>query len=353
MAGINRLHHFDIIKGIAILLVVMGHVLTMCIREIDSAPLFKFIERIHMPIFFFISGYFTYKEDGQGKLVLPKLTIRVKQLLVPFFVMSTLWIYYFPLSGLQSPFVSTWDGLYLSAGKNGYWFTLCLFELIILYCLILPVLSKCRSFLSKVTLVVLVSVILFLIKNSIPETVVNVLNMPQVCEFFPIFMVGVLARSIKAEFDKITTSNVWITMSILVGSVLMYIVCWSWEFPSLAMWIDVLKCLLYICVVIVAIATVKPWSERSYGESDGRGGVFARLLAYMGSQSLAIYVLHYFFLFPMPLFREPLNAMNLGIVPTFVVASIVASIVIAIVLGANYIISKSDTLALLMTGKVK
>jgi hypothetical protein len=55
----------------------------------------------------------------------------------------------------------------------------------------------------------------------------------------------------------------------------------------------------------------------------------------------------------MPLFREPLNAMNLGIVPTFVVASIVASIVIAIVLGANYIISKSDTLALLMTGKVK
>ena len=105
--------------------------------------------------------------------------------------------------------------------------------------------------------------------------------------------------------------------------------------------------------MIVALAIVKPWSEKSYRESDGRGGVFARLLAYMGSQSLAIYVLHYFFLFPMPLFREPLNAMNLGIVPTFVVASIVASIVIAIVLGANYIISKSDTLALLMTGKVK
>lgn len=33
----------DVMKGVAIFLVVMGHVLTMCIREIDRASLFKFI----------------------------------------------------------------------------------------------------------------------------------------------------------------------------------------------------------------------------------------------------------------------------------------------------------------------
>lgn len=42
---------FDVLKGIAIYLVVMGHVLTMCIRDIDSAVLFKLVGEIHMPIF--------------------------------------------------------------------------------------------------------------------------------------------------------------------------------------------------------------------------------------------------------------------------------------------------------------
>ena len=57
----TRLHYFDVLKGLAIFMVVIGHVLTMCIRDIDSAVLFKLVEKIHMPLFFFISGYFTYK----------------------------------------------------------------------------------------------------------------------------------------------------------------------------------------------------------------------------------------------------------------------------------------------------
>lgn len=80
-----RLHHFDMLKGIAIFLVVVGHVLTMCIRDIDNAVLFKFVEKIHMPIFFFISGYFTYKLNEKGRLKMPNLLSRAKQLLIPFF----------------------------------------------------------------------------------------------------------------------------------------------------------------------------------------------------------------------------------------------------------------------------
>ena len=39
----QRLVYFDILKGMAIFMVVMGHVLTMCVREIDRAALFKFL----------------------------------------------------------------------------------------------------------------------------------------------------------------------------------------------------------------------------------------------------------------------------------------------------------------------
>lgn len=47
----QRLHYFDMLKGMAIFMVVIGHVITFCIREIDSTFLFKLVEKIHMPLF--------------------------------------------------------------------------------------------------------------------------------------------------------------------------------------------------------------------------------------------------------------------------------------------------------------
>ncbi|MGM9845314.1 MAG: hypothetical protein ACI30K_03695 [Muribaculaceae bacterium] len=44
----RRLHHPYMLKGIAIAMVVMGLV-TMCIRDIDSAAAFKIISNTHMP----------------------------------------------------------------------------------------------------------------------------------------------------------------------------------------------------------------------------------------------------------------------------------------------------------------
>ena len=63
-----RLRYFDMLKGVAIFLVVMGHVITMCVREIDRATLFKLIEHIHMPLFFFVSGWFTFRLVENGKI---------------------------------------------------------------------------------------------------------------------------------------------------------------------------------------------------------------------------------------------------------------------------------------------
>lgn len=350
----TRLHYFDMLKGIAIFMVIMGHVLTMCIRDIDSAVLFKFVEKIHMPIFFFISGYFTYKVLENGKLAMPKLGVRVKQLLVPFFVVSALWIYYFPHSGLQSPFVSTWEGLYTSVGKNGYWFTLSLFEIILIYCALVPILSLCRRMLSKVGVIALSWLLLLgLSKFWLPAEVNNVLSLSLTAEFFPVFMFGAVARGSRDTFDKVISSSSWITVAMIVGSVVMYYVCWPWEFSVPVACVDFAKVILYICVVMVAVAVVKPWSEQSFSKERPEGGRFARMWEYIGTQSLAIYMLHYFFLFPMSALREPLIGMNLNLIPTLIVAAFFASVIIAVVLGVNYIISRSNLLALLLTGKVK
>lgn len=347
-----RLHHFDMLKGIAIFLVVMGHVLTMCIRDIDSAVLFKFVEKIHMPIFFFISGYFTFKLCDGNRVNKPDLLSRAKQLLVPFFIVSALWIYYFPNSGLQSPFISTWEGLFFSVGKNGYWFTLCLFEIIAIYWIVASILSFCKKIISRIGVIIVVWLALnALTKYVIPEQVNVLLGTSLLCEFFPIFMLGALARAERDSFDKITASNIWVTVAMLLGSVLMYLACWPWEINLSNDMVVIVKQLLYMCVIVVAISVVKPWGENAFCEYRPNGTFMARLWEYLGTQSLAIYLLHYFFLFPMAVLREPLIGMNLNLVPTLIVAAFFASIIISVTLCVNHIISKSKLLALILTGK--
>ena len=58
--SIKRLDYIDEIRGIAILLVVVGHIIQFNgISKNNSV--FEFIYSFHMPLFFAISGYITQK----------------------------------------------------------------------------------------------------------------------------------------------------------------------------------------------------------------------------------------------------------------------------------------------------
>lgn len=78
MYGKKRLAYVDAIKGLAIGLVVLGHVLQ--IYYSDGALCVRAVYSFHVPLFMFISGYVSWKATGW-------LTVRKRalQLLVPFF----------------------------------------------------------------------------------------------------------------------------------------------------------------------------------------------------------------------------------------------------------------------------
>lgn len=67
----SRDETFDILKGIAIILVIVGHT--------DFGPFRAFIYSFHMPLFFFIAGYFLKKRPLQTELCLS-----AKRLLIPY-----------------------------------------------------------------------------------------------------------------------------------------------------------------------------------------------------------------------------------------------------------------------------
>lgn len=84
--GNKRITYFDMVKGLAIILVVLGHV------EYISAPLRVWISSFHMPIFFIVSGMLIrYKNETERELsvTIPK---KIKGLLIPYFWFSLLYL---------------------------------------------------------------------------------------------------------------------------------------------------------------------------------------------------------------------------------------------------------------------
>lgn len=354
----KRLPQFDVLKGIAIFMVVMGHVLTMCIRDIDQAFTFKLIGQTHMPLFFFIAGYFTYRRgnvaDGDARtFVTPGLLQRFNQLMVPMIVVGGLWLWYFPHSGLQSPLATTLDGALADEWKNGYWFPLVLFEIALVYATIAPILRTVGNFVSEVGVALLICAVVAVF-GFLPVDVAAYGSLGLTATFLPVFLAGVLARRYSDGFNRLISNQWATTTAILVGACAVYARMYSWEFPFLACpyMTMAVTIIWHLSLVIVAFAVVTPWVNRSTDDRPAcaEGSRSIQLWSLLGRESLGIYLLHYFLLFPMPFLQQPLREMGLGFVPTFTVAAIVAAIVTAITLGIICIIRSSRPLSRLLIG---
>ncbi len=80
----KRNQTLDLIKGFAILLVVLGHAIQFNdLENFNSNIVFRIIYSFHMPLFMFVSGYISYRTFDGSKA---KLFKRFKSLIVPFFV---------------------------------------------------------------------------------------------------------------------------------------------------------------------------------------------------------------------------------------------------------------------------
>lgn len=351
----QRIMYFDMLKGMAIFLVVMGHVLTMGIRGIDRAFVFKLIGEIHMPVFFFISGWFTLRlaKDGTGRLLCANLGKRFLQLVIPMVTVSTIWIYYFPHSGIETPLNSTFAGLWADMWKNGYWFTLCLFEIILLYCVIFPVMKRIdRLWLETMIALAFWAAFVALCLNFLSQDVQGCLSLQLVYYFFPVFMAGWICRRHKERFIRWIKNSWVIFIAMTAGGCAFYAMAWPWEISWLSPWMSIaVRPVMHICLAIVAFAAIVPWSEKCFSSERGsRPPLMARMWGRLGEVSLGIYLIHYFFLFPMGWIRPVLEEMSLGLVPLATVACFTAILVTAVTWLVIYILKKSKITAWLLVG---
>lgn len=130
-----RINELDILKGIGIILVVLGH------TGISGLP-YIYIYTFHMPLFFFISGCF-FKNIKLSSM----LAKRVQTLLIPYISFSFLFLIGYTIVGcfdgssIMDSFFRVLSTFNLLDEDCKYlyrtiWFLLCLFEINIMYALL-------------------------------------------------------------------------------------------------------------------------------------------------------------------------------------------------------------------------
>ena len=157
----QRIHYFDLAKGIGIILVVLGHL------EFISMPLRYFIVSFHMPMFFMISGMLiqiTNEEKRDMKTILKR---KFNRMMVPYISFSILYFFieiiYFKLTGLSS-WETIFDNVFQSLCLHGVsvlWFLPAIFfgEIMFLF------IRKHFSHSLTILIVLVLNIIMYFAKN--------------------------------------------------------------------------------------------------------------------------------------------------------------------------------------------
>jgi len=264
----------DNLKGLAILLVVLGHF----IQETSFSHLFSyqfiytFIYLFHMPVMIFVSGYLS-------KIRPDNVSRAFKAVLMPYLIFSTLWIVIAFLQSGQLP-----SAMYI-VPEVGLWYLLSLF----FWRSMLPAASKIKYvFWISIILALLVGIISF--KKGL-------LSISRTICFFPVFLLGFYFKDIKEKFtiNKYLAAGSFVAL--LVGATLFLlpqttkILFLRDSYHAMGMG-NLEGIILRLIVMVVGMASaILLFNFMTSKET---------VLTKVGRNSLSVYVLQFYFIFYLP-----------------------------------------------------
>lgn len=91
----ERLLYIDVLRGIAILIVIYSHILLFCVGYSETSALTNFLRLYFLNGFFFISGFMAYKTFTPNLLeMLKNLWKKIATLLIPTLITGGLYSAY-------------------------------------------------------------------------------------------------------------------------------------------------------------------------------------------------------------------------------------------------------------------
>lgn len=347
MGKSNRIEWIDALRGFTMILVVFWHVSMNFGMDSTNSILNSFFLTFRMPIFFFVSGLIGYKaiEQFTGKQYLILLKRKAFCQLVPTAIFFT--IFSFVAGGTPLSF--------FTKGLEGYWFTLVLFELFVLYYTLSFIFNKCFKDTSIFHFSILFIVIAFLFNALALYMNVDLTRVPRVCivltlnnfcYYTQFFFFGILCRMYAPSFYKLLDNKIFITL-VLSGFLLLFILV------NTVLTNDFNKVIHYVLdsIVIKYFALLALFLVfYRYQDMFDSNRKFGQVLQYVGKHTLDIYLLHYFFVPNMHEFKYLISTPNENIPMEIFLVGIITIIVISICLLVSKILRISPILTKYLFG---
>ncbi len=350
----TRLPHYDVLRGIAILCVLMAHVLLFGLgREFGQSFAFVLVNSIDLPLFFMLSGHFSYRSSGTRQFAAPPLARRARQLLPPllsFVVLITLWKY-------PQNFTAELTDTLFKSSKSGYWFPLCLMQVVAIYWLLAPLLSRLRRLAWQLGATLAAALALYALPAALNAAglgvLVGLLGLNFLNVYFTAFMVGVFCSKHNRQLQRLMQRE-WARAAVLVLFALALLLR-THPLPPLPLHLTLLgqelalPLVLCIAMLLLFTGTARDWCRREFAPGH-KPGIAVRTLIILGTHSFEIYLLHYFFMFPAQGLSPMLRSTGMQFVPLMVVSGAIALCLAGVSLLAMHLITRSRILAQLLLG---
>jgi len=304
----KRLEWLDYMKGVAIFLVILGHVYQTCLQDVGTV--FSFIYTFHMPFFFMLSGVLAWRLVNRK--ILLSLQKKVRTLLLPFIT-----------CGLAFSLSYNRVGYFIySEFHAGYWFLLSLFSCWLFFLPLIKIIKKIPYFKGKFVFEVVILIMPFwggkLIMSHISSELVYMLSLNFTFPFYRFFLLGYFVGKLVIDYNLERKTQRKLISSVMFIGFILLMMCIFNKSPFLeyltATGLQVLLCL-------GCFGTLLLYRQFAFGKEK-------TIIQHLGKNSLTIYCFHYFIFNLIDL--SMLNGYSEGI--KFIVAAITSMLVIGLVL---------------------
>lgn len=197
---LNRFKWLDNLKGFAIALVVLGHCIQYFYNNPSDNHVYNYIYSFHMPLFFLLSGYCTYKPILQWDIV-QKRTV---QLLIPYVCFT-----------LLSCWISKRCLLNALIINPMYWFLIVLFFIIVINLFVIKISERFK--INSELLSVIVFICLIVITPRL-----RFLSFNSLYFYYFFFLIGFYLKKYNSAFDIILTNSCVLGILFVLYSILGY-----------------------------------------------------------------------------------------------------------------------------------
>lgn len=293
----RRLYFMDVLRGVAIILVIYNHFFTYYLHTdsvFNNLCLFW-----RMPLFFFISGFFSYTVNCGADKIKKKVENRLYRQLYPTLIVCAIYLVCMILLQLELNVKEVVFHTIYDPAKRGYWFTFSLVQVFLAFMIVLYLFNRYK--LSRRAQGIIIFCLT--VASSIPAVTgfssfdevpfmrrfISVMSMEKTIGLLPFFLFGVLCRIYEKEFLQLMGKPVCFILAISFFGICSF-------FPS-----DIAYYLhrWFSLIAVISLFTI----FREFFSTKSMAG---RYLIRIGKQTLPIYLFHFFILLLLSTFAADL-----------------------------------------------